>query len=186
MVTLLSTIGERSSCGCEEHRAHQRRDGPCQSLLSRHVLTRLARLVRARWRRQLSQDVIPTRRSTMAKTKKQADREDRIHMEIVVDAYGEEERAMGWYYYLEGTLQFPFSAQCTARRQISPLRVGDRVEVVGMANEDHSLKEIFVNIRWDDDTLAVPLAQLEPIDADDDTVEAVEDWHYWVGMGYGF
>ncbi|NWK54709.1 hypothetical protein HW115_03745 [Verrucomicrobiaceae bacterium N1E253] len=29
-------------------------------------------------------------------------REDRITMGAVVDAYGAEERAMGWYYYLEG------------------------------------------------------------------------------------
>lgn len=33
-------------------------------------------------------------------------REDRITMEIVVDAYGSDERAMGWYYYLEDKLNF--------------------------------------------------------------------------------
>lgn len=42
-------------------------------------------------------------------------------MEIIVDAYGPEEQALGWYYYLEGTLQFPFTAHCIARRAISPL-----------------------------------------------------------------
>ena len=31
-------------------------------------------------------------------------------MEIVVDAYGLEEQAMGWYSYLEEKLQFPFTA----------------------------------------------------------------------------
>ncbi len=41
-------------------------------------------------------------------------REERIMMEIVVDAYGPEEQAMGWYYYLEGQLQFPFLAHCIA------------------------------------------------------------------------
>ena len=47
----------------------------------------------------------------MAKTKprKNEDREKRITMEIVVDAYGPEEQAMGWYYYLEEKLQFPCS-----------------------------------------------------------------------------
>jgi hypothetical protein len=35
-------------------------------------------------------------------------REYRIEMEIVVDAYGEEERAMGWYCYLQDKLTFPF------------------------------------------------------------------------------
>ena len=36
-----------------------------------------------------------------------AEREERITMEIVVDAYGPEEQAMGWYSYLEEKLQFP-------------------------------------------------------------------------------
>jgi hypothetical protein len=36
-------------------------------------------------------------------------RERRISMEAVVDAYNEQERAIGWYYYLEGRLDFPSS-----------------------------------------------------------------------------
>jgi hypothetical protein len=37
----------------------------------------------------------------MAKSKprQNEDREERIAMEIIVDAYGPEEQAMGWYYY---------------------------------------------------------------------------------------
>ncbi|MFZ1061286.1 MAG: calcium-binding protein [Candidatus Rokuibacteriota bacterium] len=40
-------------------------------------------------------------------------------MEIVVDAYDEQERAMGWYYYLQDQLRFPFTATCIAKRSIS-------------------------------------------------------------------
>jgi Calcium binding len=39
-------------------------------------------------------------------------RERRIEMEVVVDAYNESERAIGWYYYLEERLKFPFKAGC--------------------------------------------------------------------------
>ena len=46
----------------------------------------------------------------MAKARRNPDRENRIHEEIIVDAYGPEEQAMGWYYYLEDKLQFPFHA----------------------------------------------------------------------------
>jgi len=35
--------------------------------------------------------------------------EERIHMEIIVDAYRPEEQAMGWYNYLDDTLQSPFT-----------------------------------------------------------------------------
>lgn len=113
-------------------------------------------------------------------------REQRIVMEAVVDAYGPDERAMGWYYYLEGKLSFPFTARCTARRAISPLRVKDEVEVIGMAPEEECAREMFVTIRWEKDGLAVPLAQLKVVDADQQTREAVEDWHYWVKQGYEF
>jgi len=74
------------------------------------------------------------------------DREERIAMEIIVDAYGPEEQAMGWYYYLEEKLQFPFSAVCSVKRAISPLHVRDEVDVIGMAPEEECEKEIFVTI----------------------------------------
>ena len=45
-------------------------------------------------------------------------------MEIIVDAYGPEEQAMGWYYYLENTLRSPFTAVCVADRAISPEYTG--------------------------------------------------------------
>ena len=123
----------------------------------------------------------------MNKRKEDKAREHRIRMEIVVDAYGEQERAMGWYYYLEGKLMFPFTTTCIAKRAISPLRVGDEVEVIGMAPEEECEHEMFVMMRWERDGLAVPLSQLEAIrHTDDETREAVEDWHYWVEMGYQF
>jgi hypothetical protein len=49
-------------------------------------------------------------------------RERRIEMEAVVDAYNDSERAMGWYYYLEEGLKFPFKACCISKRAASPLR----------------------------------------------------------------
>lgn len=122
----------------------------------------------------------------MAEAKEDPEREHRIIMEIIVDAYGESERAMGWYYYLEENLQFPFTANCVCKRAISPLQVKDEIEVLGMAPEDECEHEIFVNIRWAKDGLAVPLSQLRPSDADPETVQAVEDWHYWVEKGYRF
>jgi Calcium binding len=113
-------------------------------------------------------------------------REERITMEIVVDAYDEDERALGWYYYLQEKLGVPFRARCVEEREVSPLSVGEEVEVVGMPPERECEREMFVSIRWGQRKLAVPLAQLEVIEADDETREAVEDWHYWVGWGYQF
>ena len=61
--------------------------------------------------------------ASMARLKENKARERRIEMEAVVDAYNSEERAMGWYYYLEERLKFPFKARCKSKREISPLRV---------------------------------------------------------------
>ena len=111
-------------------------------------------------------------------------REERITMEIIVDAYGPEEQAMGWYYYLEDRLRFPFPARCIARRAISPLLVGDEVEIVGMAPEEECEHEMFVLTRWERGSLAVPLSQLEGVAVDEHTRQAIEDWQYWVARGY--
>lgn len=122
----------------------------------------------------------------MASKSKDQDRETRIENEIVVDAYDASERAMGWYYYLDEKLQFPFTARCIKARPISPLKVGDEVEVTGMPPEEECEHEMFVMIRWERPGLAVPLAQLKVGSADESTRQAIEDWHYWVKKGYEF
>lgn len=68
----------------------------------------------------------------MSRVETDAAREHRIDMEIVVDCYNEDERAMGWYCHLQDKLAFPFLARCTARRATSPLKEGDEVEVLDM------------------------------------------------------
>jgi hypothetical protein len=116
----------------------------------------------------------------MAKAKQNKQREQRIHQKIVVDAHDAQEQAMGWYYYLEEQLRFPFRAKCVASRAISPLRKGQEVEVVGLAPADECQSEMFITLPWEKRTLAVPLAQLVPIQADQAKKQAVGDWHYWV------
>ena len=122
----------------------------------------------------------------MGKARRNKQREQRIQEEIVVDAHGAEEQAMGWYYYLEEHLHFPFRAKCTEQRAISPLRKGQEVEVVGLAPAKECDSEMFITLAWEQRTLAVPLAQLEAIQADQATQQAVEDWRYWVDQGYEF
>jgi hypothetical protein len=122
----------------------------------------------------------------MPKLKRDQIREDRIHNEAIVDAYGPEEQAMGWYCYLENKLRFPFQAKCIASKVVSPLRKGETVEVRRMAPEDACSSDMFVLIRWQGRNLAVPLSQLSAIDGDESTVEAIGDWHYWVAQGYLF
>ena len=115
----------------------------------------------------------------MSRVKKDNERENRIVDEIIVDAYGAEEQAMGWYYYLEETITFPFYAKCISKRAISPLRIGDGIEPYAMAPEDECEHEMFVMMPWEKDGLAVPLSQIEVTHGDNETRRALLDWHYW-------
>jgi hypothetical protein len=117
---------------------------------------------------------------------KDPNREERIHEEAIVDANGAEEKAMSWHYYLEGKLSFPFQASCFVNRVVSPLKKGEIVEVRCMAPEKVCLNDMLVRIRWQGRNLAVLLSQLIAIDPDEETAEAIGDWHYWVAQGYLF
>ena len=142
----------------------------------------------------------PTSRSTRSRlvVREEPVREDRIVSDIVVDAYDEHERAMSWYYYLQDAMQVPFDAICTERDATSPLKVGQVVQVLSMADEDDCASEMRVSIAYDDDELSVPLAQLQLSPADDkptdgetenaweQTRQAVDDWRYWIARGYQF
>lgn len=113
-------------------------------------------------------------------------REHRITMEVIVDCYNEGEQAMGWYYYLQDKIVFPFKAKCICKKRTSPLKKGEIVEVIEMAPENICLHDMFVEIKWEKSGLAVPLWQLRGVSIDDDTQEAIEDWQYWVARGYEF
>ena len=117
----------------------------------------------------------------------EAEREERIAMEIVVDCHDGGEAAMGWYSCLQEALSFPFRARCEAERAVSPLRHGEEVEVVDMGPEAECARKMFVFVRWSGRKLAVPLSQLGvDEDADEGTVEGAGDWRYWVARGREF
>ncbi|WP_416668157.1 calcium-binding protein [Egbenema bharatensis] len=118
------------------------------------------------------------------KGQKDEEREERIAMEAIVDAYDPEEQAMGWYYYLQDKIGFPFQGKCILERKISPLKLKEVVDVIEMAPTDDCEQEMFVVIRWMERELAVPLVQIEGVDVDDETEEAIADWHYWMEQGY--
>lgn len=120
----------------------------------------------------------------MTRPEKDEVREERIHMEIVVDAYGPEEQAISWYNYLSDTLHFPFQARCRVQRATSPLEPGEEVKVVGMASDEVCEHDMLVMVQWQRRKLAVPLMQLEGLRVDEEVRQAMEDWQYWVERGY--
>lgn len=118
-------------------------------------------------------------------------REHRIKTEIIVDAEDKEERAMGWYYYLDDTLNVPFLAKWKKKGRKSTAAVEEKqVEVLGMAPEDECLKDMLVEVVYpdgkDEDVFTAKLSEIEAIDADGETQDALADWQYWLARGYKF
>ncbi|MBW4686939.1 MAG: calcium-binding protein [Komarekiella atlantica HA4396-MV6] len=115
-------------------------------------------------------------------------REHRIKTEIIIDAEDKEERAMGWYYYLDDSLNVPFMAKWTKKGRKSTSVEEKQVEVLGMAPDDECLKDMFVEVVYpdgkDEDVFSAKLSEIIAIDADSDTQEALADWHYWLARGY--
>lgn len=122
----------------------------------------------------------------MKRPAKDAEREERIQMEIIVDAYGPEEQITGWLSYLDEHLHVPFTASCIACHATSPLKVGEEIEVIGMPPGEEDEPTMRVMIRWQGREFAVPLQQLEGVQVDEETQQAIEDWHYWVEQGQQF
>ncbi|MDZ8051811.1 MAG: calcium-binding protein [Aulosira sp. ZfuVER01] len=117
-------------------------------------------------------------------------RENRIKTEIIVDAEDKEERAMAWYDYLDDTLNFPFMGKWTKKGRKSSSPQEKQVEVLGMAPDDECEKDMFVEVVYpdgkDEDVFSARLSEIEIIDADEETQEALADWQYWLARGYKF
>lgn len=122
----------------------------------------------------------------MSGVKPDQTREERIDMEIVVDTYTKEERAMGWYYYLVDRLHCPFKAQWVSQRYPE----GEEVEILQMSPEEDCEHEMLVEVRYgegeQEDLFSARLSEIKPLDVDAATAEAIADWHYWVVRGYEF
>lgn len=112
--------------------------------------------------------------------------EDRIDFEIVVDAYNSDEAAMGWYYYLQNHMHFPFQVKASNLRGTSILKPGEIATVVSMADEDECMSEIFVMVEFGEYCFDAPLEQLQPVNASEQTQISIQTWHYWCARGYNY
>ncbi|HYW21761.1 MAG TPA: calcium-binding protein [Nodularia sp. (in: cyanobacteria)] len=126
----------------------------------------------------------------MPSVERDENREHRITTEIIVDAEDKEDRAMGWYYYLDDSLNVPFLATLKKKSRKTSAVEDKKVEVLGMAPDDECLKDMYVEVvdpnGQDEDVFTAKLSDLVAINTDSETQEAIADWHYWLARGYKF
>jgi hypothetical protein len=111
------------------------------------------------------------------------EQEERIHNEIIVDAYDDEEVQMGWYYYLQENLHFPFQAIYPIKQRSGGYKQ-QQVEVVELIPEEEFDQKILVGIAYEEDVFYVPLLDLQITEADEETRQAYGDWQYGKEHGY--
>ena len=122
---------------------------------------------------------------TQTKPPRAPEREERIQDEVIVDCHDEDEQASGWLCYLQDNLTCPFTAECSHELPSSPLKTGEKIAVLQVLDLDSPARGAFLaQIKWHDRKLGVPLSQLQAVDADEGTTQALADWGYWVARGY--
>lgn len=106
--------------------------------------------------------------------------QNKIDYEIIVDCYDEYEISMGWYYYMEESLKFPFKAMVKLKMAHGKMKLTEII-VTGLASDE----EGFMGNDFDLEMLAaehlsnVSYSQLSKIKETDETLEALAVWDYW-------
>jgi len=109
--------------------------------------------------------------------------EDYIDEKITVDAYTESEIALGWYYYLEDHLSFPFQAYIRTAYLEHP-EMYSLVTVHRMAGTDRcAYRQMWV--LGEPSTCSkrlfhFALSDIQQVKAGEQTIEALTNWKYWV------
>ncbi len=106
-----------------------------------------------------------------------------IDNEILVDTYNDEEVASAWYSYMEDYMSFPFMAECLFENAFSPFKVDENIEVIGLGEIESCDHKIHVKVSFCDRKFDIPLLDLKPIDATDETLIAVRCWYHWLANG---
>ncbi|MEO0685328.1 MAG: calcium-binding protein [Cyanobacteria bacterium J06649_11] len=102
-----------------------------------------------------------------------------IESEIEVDCYDDYEVNYGWFLFLSGRLEYPFTGKCS----LSKIGVGttDRVvKVIGSESksDDFTINEFWVKIELDNHVVPMRLSALKEINASLETLEVIEIWHF--------
>ena len=113
---------------------------------------------------------------------KDAARDHRIHDEIIVDAYGDGEQAMSWYYYMEENMKFPMEAKVKLR-----LRGGKTEEKAVKIVEVDPKSETSLTLRLgiaegkSERVQYISPADILSIQTTEEILEILNDWLYWHG-----
>ncbi|TXK36898.1 hypothetical protein FVR03_16535 [Pontibacter qinzhouensis] len=105
----------------------------------------------------------------------------KIDYEIIVDCYDETEVSMGWYYFFEENLEFPFKATVPLRKKDGSTEI-KVVKVVALASDEEGItdNDFELEIENGEYLMDVSYSELTNIKASAQTREAFQIWDFWV------
>lgn len=106
----------------------------------------------------------------------------KIDYEIIVDCYDEIEVSMGWYYFMEENLNFPFKATVPLKKRNGSLETKE-VKITGLASDEEGFTNRDFNLEMENGDYRYPIAysRLSHVKAEPETREAFQIWNYWLG-----
>ena len=104
--------------------------------------------------------------------------QERIDNEVIVDCYNDIEIRLGWFTHMENWLQFPFSAFTEIKKRDGSFE-RKKVDVLRMASDENFGQDIMLEAAYTEYIFLVPMLKLIDIQAEEETMEAIEDWQYW-------
>lgn len=110
-----------------------------------------------------------------------------IMLEIVVDAKDDDDVAMGWFYYMQDELEFPFEAEMEAKNRRGEKSVIE-IDVLGLSsdNENNNSPEVILEVseKGSERVMNVGISKLQNAKGDESTQNAVAVWKYWQAGKY--
>lgn len=102
----------------------------------------------------------------------------RIDYEVIVDCYDDMEVRLSWFTHMENWLQFPFSAFTDIKKRDASFK-RKKIDVLEMASDENFGQDIMLEAAYTEYIFLVPMLKLIDIEAEEETLEAIEDWKYW-------
>lgn len=105
----------------------------------------------------------------------------KIDYEIIVDCYDEYEVSMGWYYFMEETVKFPFRATAKFKKRNGSIEQKE-IEIIGLASDEEGfMKNDFdLEIEVGEHISTIAYSKLSNIKASQETIDAFTIWNHWI------
>ena len=107
-------------------------------------------------------------------------RTHRIHYEVIVDCYNEEEELMGWYYYMSDNLAFPIDvvvrlALKGGKTELKPAQI----VALDPKSEQSNPIRLGISEPGSERVQYISPVDIASMDTSPENAEIINDWLYW-------